>query len=158
MERNWTGILVEPNSDQFEQLLYKRRNVFAINSCLSPTKEMKKLPFIHTGYLGGLDANYTDKRAYKYRGMKKYVPCFPLMSILYALGNPRIDYLSLDVEGAELLILKTIEWNEVYIDVLTIEHNFHQPIIQELREFFNATGLYKEISTFKWDIIFKRIN
>jgi hypothetical protein len=28
--------------------------------------------------------------------------CFPLYSILAALGNPTVDLLSLDIEGAEL--------------------------------------------------------
>ena len=28
--------------------------------------------------------------------------CFPLFSLILALGNPVIDYLSLDIEGAEL--------------------------------------------------------
>jgi hypothetical protein len=27
-------------------------------------------------------------------------PCFPLYSILLALGNPKVDYFSLDIEGA----------------------------------------------------------
>jgi hypothetical protein len=39
--------------------------------------------------------------------------CFPLYSLLLAVGNPKVDYLSLDVEGAELLILKTIPWDKV---------------------------------------------
>jgi hypothetical protein len=30
------------------------------------------------------------------------VQCFPLYAILMAMGNPEVDYFSLDVEGAEL--------------------------------------------------------
>ena len=30
--------------------------------------------------------------------------CFPLYSILLAVGNPTLDYLSLDIEGAELKV------------------------------------------------------
>ena len=36
------------------------------------------------------------------------VQCFPLYSILLALGNPTVDYLVLDIEGAELQVLKTV--------------------------------------------------
>ena len=39
--------------------------------------------------------------------------CFPLYSLLLALGNPKVDYLSLDVEGTELDILRTIPWKKV---------------------------------------------
>ena len=49
------------------------------------------------------------------------VQCFPLFSVLAALGNPTVDYFSLDVEGAELLILKTIPWDRQKFRVLGIE-------------------------------------
>ena len=42
-------------------------------------------------------------------------------SILLAVGNPVVDYLSLDIEGAELLVLKTIPWDKVDINVVSIE-------------------------------------
>ena len=41
------------------------------------------------------------------------VQCFPLYSVLMALNNPHIDYFSLDIEGAEAAILKTVPWNQV---------------------------------------------
>ena len=37
--------------------------------------------------------------------------------ILLAMGNPVVDYFSLDVEGAELPILKSIPWDSVDIKV-----------------------------------------
>ena len=43
--------------------------------------------------------------------------CLPLYSILMAFNNPTIDYFSLDVEGSELAILKTIPWDKVDIRV-----------------------------------------
>ena len=44
--------------------------------------------------------------------------CLPFFSILLAMGNPTVDYFSLDVEGAELPILKTIPWDKVNIKVM----------------------------------------
>ena len=44
--------------------------------------------------------------------------CLPLYSILLAMGNPTVDYFSLDVEGAELAILQAIPWDKVDIKVL----------------------------------------
>ena len=43
--------------------------------------------------------------------------CLPLYSILLALGNPRVDYLSLDIEGAEIDVLRAISWNKIDIKV-----------------------------------------
>ena len=49
----------------------------------------------------------------------KIIPaiCFPFHSILFAIGNPSVDYFSLDIEGVELAVLKTIPWNKVDIKV-----------------------------------------
>ena len=32
------------------------------------------------------------------------VQCFPLYSVLRAIGNPRVDYFSLDIEGLEFQV------------------------------------------------------
>ena len=36
-------------------------------------------------------------------GRRIRVQCFPLYSVLMALGNPTVHYFSLDIEGAELM-------------------------------------------------------
>ena len=38
---------------------------------------------------------------------------FFLLSLILALGNPRVDLLSLDIEGAEYLVLETLPWEKV---------------------------------------------
>ena len=43
--------------------------------------------------------------------------CFPLYSILLAIGRTDVDYFGLDVEGAEYKILKTIPWHKVNMKV-----------------------------------------
>ena len=43
--------------------------------------------------------------------------CLPFISILSAIGNPSVDYFSLDIEGVELDVLKTIPWEKVDIKV-----------------------------------------
>ena len=53
--------------------------------------------------------------------------CFPFHSILFAIGNPTVDYFSLDIEGIELDILKTIPWDKVNIKVVLF--------LQELNEY-----------------------
>ena len=45
------------------------------------------------------------------------VLCLPFISILNAIENPRVDYFSLDIEGVELDVLKTIPWDKVDIKV-----------------------------------------
>ncbi len=47
------------------------------------------------------------------------IQCFPLYSLLLALGNPTVNFFVLDIEGAEYLVLKTIPWDKVDIEVST---------------------------------------
>ena len=50
--------------------------------------------------------------------------CFPLYSLLMAAaGNVTVNYLSLDIEGAELQVLRTLPWDKVDIEVITVETN-----------------------------------
>ena len=46
-----------------------------------------------------------------------HVQCFPIYSILTALNQTTVDYFSLDIEGDELAVLKTIPWDRVNIKV-----------------------------------------
>lgn len=43
--------------------------------------------------------------------------CFPLYSILSAINMTTVDFFSIDIEGAELDVLKTIPWDKVLIKV-----------------------------------------
>jgi hypothetical protein len=59
------------------------------------------------------------------------VKCYPLSSLMNTLGQTHIDYFSLDVEVAEMIILKSIDWKHLDIDVFTIETDQHrQDILQ----------------------------
>lgn len=62
----------------------------------------------------------TEMREY-WGTSESQVQCFPFYTILLAVGNPVIDLFSLDVEGAELHVLKSIPWDLVKINVILIE-------------------------------------
>ena len=40
-----------------------------------------------------------------------------------AMGNPHVDYFSLDIEGAEFPVLQTIPWDKIKMTLLDIEVN-----------------------------------
>ena len=43
-----------------------------------------------------------------------------LTSLLLALNNPKVNYFSLDIEGAELQVLHSVPWHLVDIEVWSI--------------------------------------
>ncbi len=75
------------------------------------------------------------------------VPCFPLESILLALNQTHVDYFSLDVEGLELDILKTIPFNRIQIDTLSVEYIHGKGGKKAYTEYMETKGYvtYKEI-------------
>ena len=55
-----------------------------------------------------LRSTVNDRKFYR-------VQCWPIYSLLLALGNPKVDFFSLDVEGSELGVLTTIPFDKVDI-------------------------------------------
>ena len=68
------------------------------------------------------------------------IECFPFYSFMLALNRTTIDFFSLDVEGDELKILKTIPFDKINIKMLTVEY-FHGPGgANALQKFMESKG------------------
>lgn len=62
-------------------------------------------------------------KANKYR-----VSCMPMGQVLHQAGITRVDLLSLDVEGAEEIVLETMDWDNIPVYLLVIEsHEKNSP-------------------------------
>lgn len=68
------------------------------------------------------------------KGDKVQVQCFPLYSVLKAMGNPHVDYFSLDVEGAEYPVLKSIPFDKTKITLVSAETNQQRTNFKGKRE------------------------
>ena len=75
-----------------------------------------------------------------------------LNNILDKYNVTNIDFLSIDTEGSEIDILKTLDFNKYNINVITIEDNYND---SKLMDFFikNNYSLIQQISC---DKIFKK--
>ncbi|ODM90244.1 Protein Star [Orchesella cincta] len=117
---NWTGLLIEANPEPFSKLATKNRNAWLINVALCTRPFAKQVQFFtnpnNTG-LAGL-----NERKYFGVNVPLNVQCVPLFTILAALNITEIDYFSLDVEGLELEILKTVPFDKIKFKFLTVEH------------------------------------
>ena len=97
---------------------------------------MYVINFIQVQFKGPNDRNGPLSRISADGSLSRYtdyanssaVQCFPFYSILLAVGQTRVDFFSLDVEGHEFRILKTIPLhkvdirvqNEIYIQIFII--------------------------------------
>ena len=91
--------------------------------------------------------------------------CFPFYSMLLAINRTKIDYFSLDVEGQELNVLKTIPFDKLDISVLTVEY-LHtdkeglKSFMQSQGYSVNKTLSYEKPSIAQWsyDYVFVKNN
>jgi len=70
------------------------------------------------------------------------VPCFPLETLLLAINMSRIDYLSLDVEGVEIPVLRTIPWSRLDIRIMSVEYGHGPNGKTPYLEFIRSVGGY----------------
>ena len=140
----WTGLLVEPNPDLLKKLYGKHRNSWILPHCLSTTPFVEVMNFDASYYnsgiyqagkpwpsqLGGRNFTQVPRKSYE---REIQVQCFPLYSVLKALDRLNVGYFSLDVEGAEYVVLKTIPWSRVNITLLSVETNHAGKIFEGSR-------------------------
>eukprot|EP00316_Scyphosphaera_apsteinii_P002089 CAMPEP_0119298412 /NCGR_PEP_ID=MMETSP1333-20130426/596_1 /TAXON_ID=418940 /ORGANISM="Scyphosphaera apsteinii, Strain RCC1455" /LENGTH=287 /DNA_ID=CAMNT_0007299515 /DNA_START=132 /DNA_END=995 /DNA_ORIENTATION=+ len=98
---NWTGLLIEANPSNFRSLVRSGRKALMVHAaaCSAPqggTVEFAK----HSGLMSGMSRG--DKSSV-------LVPCRPLATLMAEASIWKADFLSLDVEGAEELVISTVD-------------------------------------------------
>jgi FkbM family methyltransferase len=123
----WTGLAVEPHPSRFEEVKAKRGCILE-NVCLTDVETEVEFVINHaapgTSGIQGLIGDNILKIAYHDGGTTETIRIkgYPLAELLRKYGAPkRIDYLSLDVEGAEWLVLKDFPFEEYAFSCMTIE-------------------------------------
>jgi len=178
-ETGWTGLLIEANPDYHRALLDKNRHAYVLRTCLSTERRPTTVRMQPAGALGGIaDKMHKSHLTFIGANIKPEIAvnCFPLNTITAELGVSHVDYLSLDVEGPEIEILRTVDWTRLHIDVITVEYRIYggdkigidQPTtlkkLSDLRQFFLDTGIYREVALLPngsdaggLDVVFSRL-
>ena len=159
-ELGWTGICIEPLPLIYKKLK-KNRNSININCAVDVLDG--ETEFIEnkgwTQMLSGI-LKYYDKRHFqrrdkeiKIRGGKTNiinVETFTLKTICDTHNIKKIDYLSIDVEGGELSVIQSIDFNKVFIDIIGFEDNY--PDISPLIIEYLQNNNYEFVQKHKFDI------
>jgi len=154
MEQNlgWEGILIEGDPQNFKSVLKKHRKAWAVPACLSTQPNPMVVKF---------NQNFNQGRISEDQIEGVQVQCLPLFSILAAVNRTVVDYFSLDIEGDELAVLKTIPWESVHIQTLSVEFIHGKEGKEKIREFMAEKGyeVVKEVTDPNWlanDFIFNK--
>lgn len=118
----WTGVLVEADPETLKTLLAKNRKAHTVGNCLSVASETMNVTYktnFNVGHIANLHASATNNNA----GKMKNLLCLPFYSLMRALEISHVDYFSLDVEGNELQVLKTIPFDKIDISTLSVEYS-----------------------------------
>lgn len=132
---NWKGICIEPLPDVYNLLINNRKCLslnYAICNENTDNKEFLELKG-HSEMISGLLECYDQRHLQRvHREINEFGGSFKIIKvktkmlkdILFDNNIEEIHYLSIDAEGAELDILKSIDFSKVFIHVLDIENNF----------------------------------
>uniref|UniRef100_A0A6A7FUD2 Protein Star-like n=1 Tax=Hirondellea gigas TaxID=1518452 RepID=A0A6A7FUD2_9CRUS len=147
-ERGWKGLLVEPDSKNFQRMKEKNRKAYIAHSCLAETPYPKKVLFQRGYYAGHIMQQEGLQAALSEDIDVEYIQCFPLYSFMVALNVSKIDYFSLDVEGSEYDVLRNIPWDKVDISTLSVEYHSKAATYELILELMKKEGyvMYTKIN------------
>lgn len=166
-EFGWKGICIEPIPIMFTQLQHNR-SCLCIQGCIADREGTALFREVCNGYnadssdllLSGLAEKYDPQHInlienhYAAPSVYYEVQCYRLSQLLEEYNVEKVDFLSLDTEGNELEILKSLSDKDLErIDVICVEYNYPN---QALITFLESKN-FNLITRIDQDLIFRNI-
>lgn len=148
--KGWSGLLVEPNHKNYKLCKYFRPNDKVVNSACVSFDQKKHYIYLSDDDLESSQLHLTEHD-------EVYIaPANTLNSILIKQGAPKfINFFSLDVEGAELDVLKGLDFDNYSFGLILIEVRND---VNQVRELLEKNG-YKFREKFSHhDYLFEKSN
>ena len=170
-ERSWSGLLIEPNPVEFNKMVDHPRELSYKENCAISDIE-QEITFLSIegpcNVLSGIKEfynaqhidrinrelemynNYPEGHELYSRSEEIKMKAVRLQSLFDKYDIKKVDFISIDVEGAELQVLNSIDFDKTEIDVLLIENNYG---LEKETEFLVSKG-YKLLGNIQWDSVF----
>ena len=136
----FTGILIEPTKN-YQKLIINRQNCKNYNYAISNI-EGENI-FIGDDATAGIMDNIPEfmlNRYHKNKSLKYKVEGIPISKIINQSNISYIDIYFIDVEGAELMVLETTDWNiPIYLIIIEL-HNIDIEKDNKCRELLLKNG------------------
>lgn len=143
--QGWNGLCIEPNPTYWYGLSHRKCTVVG---ALLGENAVDKVQVKFRGVYGGIVGKMPDQMANRKKEPQAPVEdryTVPIKDVLKRFNVPKtIDYLSLDIEGAEYLVMKNFPFDEYHIKVLTVERPN-----KELKKLLEING-YIMVKSLAW--------
>lgn len=170
-ERNWSGILIEPNPIEFEKMKGVNRPLSHKENCAISDEESDItflsidgpcnvlsgiLEFYNPSHIQRINReleSYKDyPKGHEFYSSKEEIKmkAVRLQTLFDKYNMTEIDLVSIDVEGAEFQVLNSIDFNKTNIKVFLIENNYG---LEKETEFLLSKG-YQLLGNIQWDSVF----
>ena len=174
-ERNWSGIIIEPNPIEFNKMLNVDRLLSKKENCAISDSEMD-INFLSIegpcNVLSGIMEFYNPQHLDRINRELTMYSSYPVGHELYSNKElikmkavklqtlfdkhlvTEVDLISIDVEGAEMQVLNSINFNNMNIKCFIIENNYG---LDKETKFLLNKG-YKLLGNIQWDAVFVKHN
>lgn len=125
-DRGWNGINIEPDIDKFSKLVNKRSRDININTGIGEGEA--------TYYeIEGTTGNSFIKDFLKDSEIKneRKIKLTPLSDIFRDNGLTKVDFISIDVEGFEMEVLKSNDWSKYNARIICLEGKGYRKYLKQ---------------------------
>lgn len=158
--RNWKGICIEPLPEEFKKLQENRSSI-NLNICVSDFEGETDFTYVegYANMLSGMSDKYHSSHKERIIGEVHHfggkinnikVPVKTLQSVFDEYGVTEVDFCSIDTEGSEFSIVKSIDYEKTVVKVFIIENNYKET---DIEEFLKNKG-YVLHTKLEWDDVF----
>lgn len=125
VDKGWRGINIEPNPELYEKLKENRPNDINLNIGISPESGQLTFYEMTADTLSSFNKEVALKLGKKFNAQiksEKLIEVEPLKNIFQKyLNNDEIDFMSVDVEGYDLKVLQSNDWDKYRPKAILVE-------------------------------------
>lgn len=154
----WRGLLLEGNPINFSKMVINRPDTMKMHMAICSEPQIVNFT-LHGGAVAGsikaMSPSFKNQWHHTQHPHSVEVFCGPIAHPLCLLGITYIDFFSIDVEGAELDVIQSIDFERIYIHVMIVEADNHNITKNNaVREIMQSQGFLIDTTSVKRSDLF----